>query len=145
MGKIRVDEIVNALDNGAPEFPNGVTVSPSTDSFYETSTVILTNSGASNFSGELRFTRIGNMGFIASVGILTHDSGSSVVSGAIIPANMIPNEAVWNVYVSNNNLVGNVIPLTNGTLAINYYSPSTGAAINRSNSGFKIDTAYMIL
>lgn len=145
MGRIRADELTDDSGTGGPDFPNSLTVTPSVNSFYEQSTVTVVNSGTQNVSGTLRFTRIGNIGFIASQGILTHDSTASAVTDVVIPANMIPTEAVWNVYVSNNNLVGNVIPLVDGKLAVQYYSPSTGAAVSRPNTGFKIDLSYMII
>ena len=67
MSKIQVNEVVNHFDNGAPDFPRGVTV-----------TGVSTFSGAVSVGGTLTYEDVTS---IDSVGIITAQSGIKVLAG----------------------------------------------------------------
>ena len=67
MSKIQVNEVVNHFDNGAPDFPRGVTV-----------TGVSTFSGAVSVGGTLTYEDVTS---IDSVGIITAQAGINVTGG----------------------------------------------------------------
>ena len=77
MSKIQVDTIVNKDDNGAPDFPNGVTVTGivTATSFSGTTASF---SGNVSIAGTLTYEDVTN---VDSIGLITARSGINVTSG----------------------------------------------------------------
>ena len=81
MSIIRADSIKNRAGNGAPDFPNGITVTGIvTSTVLDASVTNLTVTGNLGVGGTITYEDVTN---IDSVGLITARSGVSVTSGGI--------------------------------------------------------------
>ena len=99
-----------------------------TDTFdYEEATINLVNSGSKNMNGTIKLTKIGNLVTLSSVGIITHDLSSDLVSGVVIPAGFIPTDSQATLYrVEIGARLCQITPRTDGTFALTYWNTSYG-------------------
>ncbi len=98
--------------------------------FYEHVDAVISWSGpyATNINGNASFTRIGNAVIATFIGISSNSTISApIISAANIPADFIPNQAVFQIIVSENNSVN----LANGVASIS----SAGSVIIENNFG----------
>ncbi len=141
MADLKVNSISNAMDNGAPDFPNNIQLN-GTEISYSTTTISATSGDIT--SGSFFISKLGNQVTITATGQIGHNNVVGPESAAgFVPAEYRPSSNVSNVYGVSTGRVMRVNVESDGTIGFDYHNWS-GTAVANSNSDTAPSITYYV-
>lgn len=123
------DEINDQAGTGAPDFPNGLTLSGGSDVLDTYQDGVVAGNGDLS-GGDFYFEKIGNA-VVITWESLSHTSATSAASSSgLVPSAYRPTNEITNVYEVTGSVVRKVTIATDGTVTFNYYDWA-GAGFSR--------------